>query len=167
MKIKPYAVIGFSVAITLAGIFVAQALGLWTTESAKVPRKYGNSKNFSQSAAQGTALYDPADIRGSYSFSEISGFYGVPLEDLAAAFTVESDKAALFKCKELEALFSGLPHEIGTGSVKMFVAYYLGLPYELTEDTYLPAVAIRVLAEKSAATPEQLRYAQEHTLDVP
>jgi hypothetical protein len=154
MKIKPQFTIIISVCIVLTGIAFTYLLGLWTTQTTKVPKKLEQDEYSDQ--------YDPSDIRGSYTFSEISNLFNIPIEDLAAAFMVEEDAAAEFKCKELEQIYTDTLNEIGTGSVKMFVAFYLGLPYELTEDTYLPDSAAQILKQKSNITPEQLTYLETH-----
>ena len=156
MKIKPQTTIIISTCIVLAGIIVTFVSGLWVTQSTKIPDKLKQSE-YSQKN-------DPADIRGSYTFSEISKLFNVPVEDLASAFLVEEDNAGEFKCKDLEKIFADAPNEIGTGSVRMFVAFYQGLPYSLTENTYVPARAAEILKQKSSITPEQLSYLESHTV---
>jgi hypothetical protein len=150
--------ITISIVLVLAGIIATSALGLWKTTSTKEPQKYRQTEYAGQ--------YNPADIRGSYSFSEISQLFDIPLADLAAAFSLGEDEAKDFKCKELEAKFAGLPYEVGTGSVRMFAAFYKGLPYELAEDTYLTEEAGRILKEKSNITPEQITYLENHTVSL-
>ena len=119
MKVKPQTTILVSIVIVLAGIVLTSTLGLWTTQSTKVPQKFRQGEN--------SGRYNPADIRGSYTFSEISNLFNIPIEDLAAAFSVGEGKVTDFKCKDLEAIFVDSPNEIGAGSVRMFVAFYLGL----------------------------------------
>jgi hypothetical protein len=130
--------------------------GLWVTQSTKVPDKLKQSE-YSQKN-------DPADIRGSYTFSEISKLFNVPVDDLAAAFLVEEDNAGEFKCKDLEKIFADVPNEIGTGSVRMFVAFYQGLPYDLSGSTYVTDHAAELLKQKSSITSEQLTYLESHTV---
>lgn len=137
MKIKPQTTIIISICIVLAGIVFTSISGLWVTQSTKVPDKLKQSE-YSQKN-------DPADIRGSYTFSEISKLFNVPVEDLASAFLVKEDNAGEFKCKDLEKIFVDAPNEIGTGSVRMFVAFYQGLPYDLSGNTYVPARAAELL----------------------
>ncbi|NCA79965.1 MAG: hypothetical protein EOM76_07260 [Sphingobacteriia bacterium] len=147
-----------SICIVITGIILTSALGLWATQSTKVPQKFQEEKLSEQ--------YNPADIRGSYTFSEISNLFHIPLEDLAAAFMVEKSKAAEFKCKELEGTFTQAAGEIGTDSMRMFVAFYLGLPYDLASDTYLTQVGAQILKEKSNITSEQLSYLENHTITI-
>lgn len=158
MKIKPKTTIIISICIVLAGIVFTSAFGLWVTQSTKVPDKLKQNE-YSQKN-------DPADIRGSYSFSEISNLFSVPVEDLATAFLVEEGDAEEFKCKDLEKIFADAPNEIGTGSVRMFVAFYHGLPYDLTESNYVTDRAAQILKQKSSMTPEQLSYLENHTVTV-
>lgn len=156
MKIKPQATIIISICIVLAGILFTSMSGLWVTQSTKVPDKLKQSE-YSQKN-------DPADIRGSYTFSEISKLFDVPVEDLAAAFLVEGDNAGEFKCKDLEKIFADAPNEIGTGSVRMFVAFYQGLPYDLSGSTYVTDRAAELLKQKSSISSEQLTYLESHTV---
>jgi len=116
----------------MGGIFSAAWLGLWQTESDKTPIRYKEGEAVGE--------YNPADIRGSYSFGEISELFDVPLDMLARAFRIPDDvESSEFKNKDLETLYEGLSEygEIGTASVRLFVAYYKGLPYSPDEDTYL------------------------------
>ena len=46
------------------GIAITSVTGYWQTSSSKIPAKYQGGEFAGQ--------YDPADIRGSYSFGEIS-----------------------------------------------------------------------------------------------
>ena len=126
MKItsKPLALIVFVVMI--GGVFFSDWMGWWQTASSKVPVTFASG--------EAAGEYNPADIRGSYTFSDISGLFGVPLEDLAAAFRVAPQDAAAFKVNGLEALSEGSAYEVGTTSVRLFVAWYRGLPFELDEE---------------------------------
>jgi hypothetical protein len=49
----------------------------------------------------------------------------------------------------------------------MFTAYYLGLPYEASEETYLTEIAAKILVEKGKMTQEQLDYLKVHTIPAP
>ena len=156
MKIKPQIAIGITLAIFVLGIISTSVTGLWTTTSTKTPDKL-NEPAYSDS-------YDPADIRGSYTFFEISNLYSVPLEDLATAFGVDAAGATSFKSKDLESIYAESEYEIGTNSIKMFVAFYLGLPFDTAEETYLPNAAAMILTEKGNMTQEQRDYLKSHTI---
>jgi hypothetical protein len=124
-----------------AGIGLTMAFNVWKTETTKVPAAY-TSGEFAGSA-------NPADIRGSYTFADIAAAFPVPVEALARAFGVVENQAA-FQVKSLEGAFEGLPEgvEIGTDSVRLFVARYAGLPFEPEEGTALPAEAVGILAAR-------------------
>jgi len=132
-----------------AGIGLTIAFNLWKTETDKVPASYATGEFAGQA--------NPADIRGSYTFADIANAFPVPVDDLARAFGVTANAAA-FQVKGLEGAFEGLPDgtEVGTDSVRLFVARYAGLPYEPEQTTALPAAAVEVLEAKGALSAEQL-----------
>lgn len=156
MKIKPQGAILIVLAIFISGIAITSAFGIWATTSSKIPAKLED--------VQYSEEYDPADIRGSYTFSEISQLYNIPIDDLAAAFSIDKEKAPDFKCKDLESIYADSQYEIGTASVRMFAAYYRGLPYTPTEETYLPDTAVKIATEKGNMTSEQRDYLGSHTI---
>lgn len=158
MKIKPQITVVISICIVLAGIVSTSILGLWATQSTKIPEKLKQEEYSGQ--------YDPSDIRGSYTFSEISNLYSIPIEDLADAFLVDKSMANSFKCKDLEGAFADASNEIGTDSVRLFVAFYHGLPFELSGSTYVTDSAAQILTRRSAILPEQLSYLENHTVIV-
>jgi hypothetical protein len=159
MKIKPQTTILVAAFIVVSGIVLTSSLGLWQTESTKIPQKL-KQEQYSQQ-------YNPAEIKGSYTFSEISTLFNISIEELANAFLVEESVAQNFKCKDLESIFTNETYEIGTGSVRMFVAFYKGLPYEIKETTYLTDSAAQILKQKSSITAEQLVYLENHIASVP
>ncbi|MHB1454010.1 MAG: hypothetical protein ACYCYM_08705 [Saccharofermentanales bacterium] len=177
MKIKSATALLISALIVSAGIIITAATGLWTTESTKIPKKLDISATDSTSGTEsgsggnsgtGTGLpeYDPSDIRGSYTFGEISDLYEIPLDDLAAAFMVSGSKASGFKAKDLGTHFEGADVEIGTASLRMFVSYYYGLDYAYTEESFFPAAALEILKQGGRATAEQLAYIETHIVEV-
>jgi len=155
MKIKS-ATLGILVlGIVFGGILMSSAMDLWITESTKIPDK------IVVDGAEGA--YDPEDIKGSYTFGEVSELFDIPLEDMAAAFDLPKEiDAAAFKNKELETIYADQELEVGTGSVRLFVSFYKGLPYELTEETYLLSNAVEILKEKANLTQEQIDYLDSH-----
>jgi len=140
----------------LGGIFFAEIMGWWQTETTKVPA------TFTEGEAAGE--YNPADIRGSYTLGDISDLSALPLEDLAVAFRVPADEAAAFALKSLETLYAEAEYEIGTASVRLFVAWYKGLPYEISEDAYLPIEAAQILSAKASLDAEQTAYLDTHSI---
>ena len=181
MNLKSGAIIALSTGIVLLGIGLTAAFGFWTTESTKIPKKLDTGKisqsgstettsGIADSKATGSSNaalpeYDPSDIKGSYTFQEISNLYKIPLENLSAAFMIEKNATAAFKCKDLAGIFTDASNEIGTASVRMFVSFYYGLDYTSTaEEVYLPETAVALLKEKSSVTPAQLVYLETHTV---
>ncbi|MHB1485753.1 MAG: hypothetical protein ACYCYI_14010 [Saccharofermentanales bacterium] len=177
MNIKSNTTIMISTAIVLAGILITNITGLWATESTKIPRKLGagqifrslssSASSLSSPLSQSSIEYDPADIKGSYTFSEISDLYKISVENLATAFMIEENAINTFKCKDVKANFADAPNEIGTASVRLFVSLYYGLDYESAEDVYLPESAATILKENSRMTKEQLEYLESHTITMP
>lgn len=159
MKIKSW-VLGLIVLVFIfGGIGASAALGYWQTESTKTPATYQSGEFAGE--------YNPADIRGSYSFGEISQLFDVPLADLRTAFALESVSALSdFQCKELETYYPGLSSgvEIGTDSVRVFVALYKGLPYTLSGGTYLLEPAVAILKTKAKLTAEQTAFLDTHSV---
>ena len=146
--------------IVFGGISGASALNLWKTTSSKVPARI----------QQGEAVgeYNPADIRGSYQFSDVSRLFEIPLDVLSNAFglTPEVDAPNL-RLGDLESVYGEIDgKEIGTGAVKLFVALYTGVPYELPDDDYLPGQAVEILKEHASLTEQQIAFLDAHTLDI-
>jgi len=129
------------IVVFVSGIGATIAFNLWKTESWKEPGR------IVEGPAAGQA--NPADIKGSYTFAEIEAAFGVPVGDLAKAFGIPPGDAADFKCKDLEAVYgtSSSGSRVGVGSVRLFVARYLSIPYEDIEGFSLPDSAIRLLSE--------------------
>ncbi len=154
---KTLAIIVF--VLMFGGIAFSAALNLWNTSSTKIPAKFKDGE------LAGT--YNPADIRGSYKFGEVSNLFDIPLEDLKVAFSIPADvNPAEYLLKNLETQFANAPEEIGTDSVRYFVAFYNGLPIDLTVDTYQTLEGAQILKTKGKMTAEQLAYLEEHTVDV-
>ena len=154
---KPLAFLVFI--IMFGGIGVSTALGWWETESTKQPAKY-NEGEFA-------GMANPADIRGSYTFGDIANSFDITPEMLAQAFQVTTNDPASFAVKSLEEMYLDSGYEVGTNSVRLFVAYYLGLPFDTTgQEIYLPKPAANILTNRATLTPEQLTYIQTYTMDV-
>ena len=154
---QPLAAIVF--VIFFGGIALTSALGWFHTSTTKVPVTYTEGEFAGQ--------YNPADIRGSYVFGDISSLFGVPLEDLQSAFLLPADvDAAAYQVKNLETQFTDSGYEIGTEAVRLFVALYKGLPYDLSTDTYLPKEAANILTSRANLTSEQSAYLAGHTVDL-
>ncbi len=141
------------------GILATITADVWTTEKAKEPAKY----------LEGVAVgkYNPDDIKGSYSFEEISEFFDIDLQVLFEAFGISKETSGNeIKTKDLKEIYADIPVEIGNESVKVFVALYKNLPVEL-EEIYLPDSAIKILMELPTEwTEEQLEHFKEYSVDI-
>jgi hypothetical protein len=57
--------------------------------------------------------------------------------------------------------------EIGTASVRLFVAFYTGLPFDTAEqEIYLPQSAADILLAKGNLSPEQIAYLEQFTVTI-
>ncbi len=141
-----------TLAAIIGGVGLSMATGWWKTTSTKEPVR------FSEGEFAGTA--NPADIRGSYTWLDIEAAFGVPAELAARAFSSSAlPLAPEGKINALETAYEGtLPEgrEIGTDSVRLFVARYLGLPYEPEEGTVLPVGALEILLAVPGVDPASL-----------
>jgi hypothetical protein len=154
---KPLAII--VLVFLLGGIAFSSAMGWWTTQSSKVPVA------FSEGEFAGQA--NPADIRGSYTFGDIANSFDMTPEILAQAFGVTENDPAAFAVKELEAIYLDSGFEIGTASVRLFVAFYSGLPFDTTDqEIYMPQSATDILLARGILTPEQITYLGTYTVNV-
>lgn len=163
MKLKSLHVTAITILLIFGGIALTSALGLWKTTNDKVPATYKDGLFVGQ--------YDPADIRGSYTFDDIFNAFEIPIEDLGKAFGVQDPaKLASFQCKELESIYAPLAAEgteVGSDSVRYFVALYKGLPFKVEEGTYLPKPAVEVLKEKASLTEVQLKSIEKYSVVLP
>lgn len=156
--LAPVVLLSFVVGIGLTMVF-----NLWRTESSKEPARFLTGEFAGE--------YNPADIRGSYSFDDIEEAFGVPVDVLAQAFgAADRDNPGAFQAKELEEIYAPLPDggEVGTDSVRLFVALYALIPYTPEETTVLPAPALPFLKDKLAgADYELLRERSVRIADIP
>jgi len=156
MKIKAKTMGILILAIFVIGTGSAMATGLWATESEKIPSKYNDIE------LQDT--YNPADIRGSYEFSEIAKLFEMDLATLFEAFGLPPEAMEdNLKTKDLETIYENAGVEIGNESVQIFVALYKGLPIEL-DGSYLPEPAVDIIMEANKnLTEEEKNYLSTHT----
>lgn len=156
MKMKTTTIAILVLVIIFGGVGITSALGWWSTTTSRQPVKYTKGAV--------TGEYNPADIRGSYTFDDVATLFGIQGDVLKQAFNLpEETDLKVFKTKNLEGLYENSPVEIGNGSVKLFVALYLNLPYTLTDD-YLTERAVELIkGNNSSLTQEQLDYLETHT----
>lgn len=164
-KIRGPLLAGLIVAVFFTGIATTMAMGVWSSESEKQPAR------FAEGSAAGE--YDPSDIRGSYTFQDVSDLFAIPVTDLYEAFGLSEDlDPATTRTNALEELYGEIPGpdgpvEIGNESVQVFVALYKNLPVDLV-DTWLPAPAVDLLiGANSNLTPEQIDYLAAHRVELP
>lgn len=155
MKIRSSVMALIIFLVVFGGIGASMALGVWATTSDKQPAK------FKDGAFAGQA--NPADIRGSYTFADISSSFGIEAGALLKAFAIPADTApAAIKSKDLESRYPDTG--IGNESMQIFVALYLNLPVDL-DDAMLPAAAIPVItAANPKLTAEQKAWLESHTV---
>ncbi|MBN2797265.1 MAG: hypothetical protein JXR88_17775 [Clostridia bacterium] len=142
------------IVVILGGYLLINNMNLFTDE--KTPTRYEDG------------TYDPSSIRGSFTFSEISEFFHIPIDTLSEAFGLSNyPDMENTKSGDLSGIYDGLlgDAEIGNGSVQFFVAAYLGLPIELNEDTYLFKSAVDILLNEGTPTEEQKAYMARFTMD--
>lgn len=162
MKIKSKVLGTLVIVVIFGSIFISSALDLWKTESSKIPKRITEGKFVGK--------YDPNDIRGAYTFGEVSEIFDIPLEDLRKAFGLSKDiDVSKFKNRDLEEIYGELEEqgkEIGNASVKFFVALYIGVPYDFDEDTYLSKEAVEILKKHDVLLEEHIKYLDIHTVDI-
>jgi len=149
MKIRSRHMAPIILTFFVIGIAGTMVLNLWDTEKEKVPARYKSGDFVGQ--------YDPSDIRGSYTFADINEAFNIPVEELAKAFGFsDAENPTALKAKDVEGTYGKMEEgELGTDSIRLFVAYYKGLPFDPEEDTLIPGPAISILKEKGKLTKEQ------------
>ncbi|MFC1535145.1 hypothetical protein ACFL7M_17480 [Thermodesulfobacteriota bacterium] len=160
MKIKIKHIAPLIAVFFIVGIAGTMAFNLWNTAKIKEPARYISGKFAGE--------YDPSDIRGSFTFADINKSFNVPVEDLAKAFGFkDSANPEALRAKDVEGTYGAVEGgELGTDSIRMFVAYYLGLPFVGKGDTLLPRPAVSILKSKGKVTEEQLAFLEKITIDL-
>lgn len=146
--------LGAAVVVAMfGGVFASKALGFWNTTNSKQPAVFKTGEL--------AGLPDPADIRGSYTWLDIEKAFGVSAAETAALFSAPGfvvDPAG--RVNALESYYKErLPadKEVGTDSVRLFVALLTGLPHTPEEGTALPAAAVDYLAARGKANEAALK----------
>ena len=144
--------------LMIGGLLLSMATGYWKTESSKEPMK------FTEGEFAGTN--NPADIRGSYSLEDIKNAFDIPVETLATAFGfTDEENPGIIQVKLFEEAFGIIDgKEIGTDSMRYFVALYKGLPFVAEENTAIPKPAISILKKEGAMTEAELAIASENSV---
>jgi len=160
MRIKSGVLSIVLVVVVFGGIFASDIAGLWKTESSKTA---GTIENGSSAGEK-----DPEDIKGSFSFLDISNNYDIPVSELEKAFQIKDvESIESFKAKDLEIYYGeNIDNEIGTSSIRLFVALYKGIEFEITEEIYLPEEAVKILRERGNVDKENLEYVEKNTVRI-
>ncbi|MEG0759159.1 MAG: hypothetical protein RR505_12180 [Raoultibacter sp.] len=155
MKIKPVVAVAITFVLAVGTILLTQQMGIW---------EQGKGKKAPTLQADGKYLVE--DIKGSYTFEEVQMYYGVPVSVLAEAFGIDEAEAATFVCKDLSTKYPNAAHPMNAGTVKLFVAFYLGAPFDLEDGSaYLPESAAAVVLRDGTPTDEQRAYLEDRTFD--
>lgn len=156
VKLKWIAIL--SVVIIFGGVFIADMAGFWITESNKIPALV------EQGEFEGE--FNPEDIRGAYTFSDISKSFNVATNILAQAFCIDDENINEFQVKNLESIYTDLPQdiEIGTASVKYFVSLYTGI--STVDIEYLPKTAVDILYQQGKINEEKQEELLEYSIDI-
>lgn len=156
LSTRAVAILG--VAILIGGVMLSGLLGWWKTTSSKQPILIKDGEF--------AGMPSPSDIRGSYTYADITKAFGVPSDVLVKAFSASS---ATDKVNALEGVYAGkLPEgvELGTDSVRLFVAIYTGLPHESEVTTILPSTAIEVLKQEGKTGDPRFSQFEQTAIDV-
>ena len=161
MKIKSGLMAILIVVVLFGSVAATSALGYWKTTTDMVPVKYTTGDTAGE--------YNPMDIKGSYDFTSISRLFGIPLSDLGVAFGVADGPAlGAYQVKTLETVWgtvSTVEREVGTDSVRLFVAFYKGWPIEMNDTIGLPGKAVDLLLEKGMPTVKQQAFLAAHRVE--
>jgi hypothetical protein len=164
--------------IVVSGISLALALNLW--QSKPDPALLASMENamLSLNSENATAAiidvtiptpYNPADIKGTNTFKEISAMFYIPLSDLGTSFGLTSiTNFSDMRARELKTVYTNLGKGITleTESVRIFVAIYKSKPYSYSNTAYLPQPAVIILKERGKLSKEQLAFLDTHGLDI-
>lgn len=156
MKLTSKSLAVIVVTVLFGSILFTTAMNWWQTVSTKTPAVFKDGEAAGQ--------YNPADIRGSYTFADIEKSFGVPAQTLAEAFGMPAGTdAAAIQVKSLEAAALDPDFEIGTASVRLFVAFYTGLPYDLSVEAWVLPAGAKILREHGLLTAERETFLAAHT----
>lgn len=144
----------------LLGIGSSIVSGYWRTESSKQPFRYTEGEMAGE--------YNPADIRGSYSLADLEAVFTISVETLAKAFGAGDHKdPSSLKIKEFEEAFGMIDGmEVGTDSMRLFIALYLNRPYIPEEGTALPQPAYNILKNEGNSSPDQLTLYEDRVISL-
>jgi hypothetical protein len=162
MRITHLHVLIIVIIIIGGGILGTTQIGLFDTSRSIQPSKLDESTND----------YNVADIRGSFTLTEIEQYYQVPSGAIIEAFSLDKEiSPTTFQLKDLKEIYQlveieGEMYEVETDTVKVFVSLYSGIPYVSEETTHLPKQAVEYLINEDKLTEEGQNYWINHTFDL-
>lgn len=160
MKLKSNVLAVIVLVMMFGGILFTDWMGRWNTGTSKEPSLI--------TSGEAVGKPNPADIRGSYSFGDINTAFAIPLEDLKTAFGLPAGiKTVTFQVKGLESMYAveaASGKEIGADSMRLFVALYTGLPFNVTTDIWMPVEAVNLLKQHGNLSAEQIQYLETHRI---
>jgi hypothetical protein len=168
------------VVLVIAGIGLSLMLNMWksTPDPALLASMESTIAAASTESGNSTAVvidvtiptpFNPADIKGTNTFKEISAMFYIPLSDLGTAFGLTSVKNyPEMRARELKTVYTNLGKGITleTESVRIFVAIYKSKSYSYSNTAYLPQPAVSLLKERVKLSRDQIAYLETHTLDI-
>ncbi len=162
MKMRSPLIAILTILFIFGGILISMATGFWRSESSKVPATYASGEFAGQ--------YNPGDIRGSYSFSDVASAFDVPVKVLLQAFGFEGvENGASLQIKVFEEYYGVVDgREVGTDSMRLFVALYIDRPYTPEEGTGLPNRAVELLRAREKLDSEHAKeIARSYSVELP
>ncbi|MDD2534127.1 MAG: hypothetical protein PHC86_05455 [Eubacteriales bacterium] len=166
LQLKAWSMPILIVIIIFGGIAIAQWGGYWETTS-EGGGGNGGGRGRGEVSESEVADYEPGDIRGSYTFDDVSSIFNIDPKILLSAFGLPTDLDPVsIRTGDLESYYEGSGVEVGNGSVKIFVGLYKDLPVDLDLDSYLPTSAVALIkAANSNLAVEQEAYLLSNKID--
>jgi hypothetical protein len=160
MKIRSNILAPLVMVFFVIGIAGTMLTNYWNTEKLKVPVKFEKGTFAGE--------YNPADIRGSYTLEDVNKAFQVPVADMAKAFGFgDAENQNQIKAKDIEETYGEMEQgELGTDSLRLFVALYSGRPHSPEETTLLTNQAVRILKEKAGLSEKQLEELNKIKIDI-
>jgi len=113
--------------------------------------------------------YNPADIRGAHTITDIANYYDIPVSVLCEAFHIPVEKAENVQNKYYKYIFEGLAvneKNIGNGSMVVFVSMYKGIPFDVHEPEYLLEPAVSILKSARQLTSDEIDYLEKYSVTI-
>ena len=170
MKINSIAIAIIIVLVLGGGIILTNSLNLWDKKPVYIPPEptviTGDGSSPTTTKPDFNTPYQPAEIKGTNTFAEISMMFHVPLDDLGIGFGIMEERNWQdLKARELKAIYTNLPSNVKleTESVRIFISFYTGKAYKYSHTAYLPQPAVDILKQKAKLTVEQVAFLDSHT----